>query len=290
MTTPSSPNPEFPAELDDPVDLFDLLLTIGENLRLLVLGPLLAGAIAYGLGFALPQQFRSTSVLRAEPEIIAYMNSPAVLDAALKKLGYLEGLNEEQAELARDKVMRHMSTQVNREAKLVTLTVPGRSPQDAQALNLEILSNVFVATKPHELERKKLESEKQALIGQMAELQATNQKAQKLLDEAPASTNLGTLVQSISTIAKAQIDIRKDIRVIDEKLVGVTEESLVQEASLPRKPAAPRKDLLALLAVLATGGALLIFVFVRKAWQVSRSNEQHALRLQTIKRKFRLGR
>lgn len=289
MTTPSSQSPDYPAEIDDPVDLFDLLLTIGENLPLLVLGPLLVGVLAYALGFVLPQQFRSTAVLQAEPATVSYMTSPAVLDAALHTLGYFDELNEEQAELVRETVLRDMETHANREAKLVTLTVPGRSPQDAQALNREILNNVFLASQPRENERQKLETEKQALLQQMAELNATNVKAQKLLDEAPAAANLGTLVESISTTARALIDIRQNIRRIDELLNGLTQENLIQHPSLPKKPAAPRKGLLAVLAALGAGALLLLFVLMRKAWQVSRSIEQHEERLQTIKRKYRLA-
>jgi len=47
--------PHTPAEPeDDEISLLDLLQTIVDNLRLLVLGPLAVGLLALGISFAIP--------------------------------------------------------------------------------------------------------------------------------------------------------------------------------------------------------------------------------------------
>ena len=51
---------------DDEIDLLDLLVTMSEHIKLLILGPLLAGLIALGVGFALPETYQSTSLLVVE--------------------------------------------------------------------------------------------------------------------------------------------------------------------------------------------------------------------------------
>lgn len=56
MTTPTpyTPSPQLaqsdaPTEVDDEISLLDLFETLAENLRLLVLGPLLVGVVALAL-------------------------------------------------------------------------------------------------------------------------------------------------------------------------------------------------------------------------------------------------
>ena len=48
---------------DDEISLLDLLQVVADNLRLLVLGPLVAGLLALGITFAIPPTF--TGPLRA---------------------------------------------------------------------------------------------------------------------------------------------------------------------------------------------------------------------------------
>jgi len=44
------------------------------------------------------------------------------------------------------------------------------------------------------------------------------------------------------------------------------DEAYVQQASLPQRKVSPKRSLVVLLAVLVSGFALLIFVFIRSAW------------------------
>ncbi|MDP2254721.1 MAG: Wzz/FepE/Etk N-terminal domain-containing protein, partial [Polaromonas sp.] len=60
-----TPSP-FPTTAEEEVSLLDLLVTLAENARLLIIGPLLVGLCALALGFVLPQTFQSVAVLQAE--------------------------------------------------------------------------------------------------------------------------------------------------------------------------------------------------------------------------------
>ena len=48
---------------EDEVSLLDLLLVVAQNLRLLILGPILVGSLALGVGYVLPQSFTSAAIL-----------------------------------------------------------------------------------------------------------------------------------------------------------------------------------------------------------------------------------
>ena len=45
-------------DADDEISLLDLALTVAENLRLLIIGPIAAGLIALGVSSTLPKTFR----------------------------------------------------------------------------------------------------------------------------------------------------------------------------------------------------------------------------------------
>lgn len=50
-----------PIEDDDEISLLDLLQVVVDNLRLLVLVPLVAGLLALGITFAIPPTFTATT-------------------------------------------------------------------------------------------------------------------------------------------------------------------------------------------------------------------------------------
>ncbi|WP_066269190.1 Wzz/FepE/Etk N-terminal domain-containing protein [Hydrogenophaga palleronii] len=282
--------PELDAELDNNIDLFDVFLTIAENLRLLVLGSLLAGVCAYGLAFLLPPKFESSAVLRADVSFATAMTSPSALHSSLKKLGYLEGLNDVAAEDARETLAENVRASVGRNDKLITLTVAGKSPSAAQALNREILNYVYEMSKPSAYELNRLDIEKTALTQQVAELITTLQRAQRLLEEAPPSANLGALAESISSITSNLISLRERLRLIDSTLRGLADESLVQHPTLAQKPVAPKKGMLAVLATVGAGFALLVFVFTRNSWRASSLDGQRQQRVLALKRRFAFAR
>ena len=50
-------------EREDEISLLDLLLVVAENIKLLILGPLLVGLLALGGSYLLPQKFVSNAIL-----------------------------------------------------------------------------------------------------------------------------------------------------------------------------------------------------------------------------------
>ncbi|WP_445767951.1 Wzz/FepE/Etk N-terminal domain-containing protein [Rheinheimera sp.] len=74
---------------DDEISLLDLLQTVAENLRLLILGPLLVGLTALGVSFAIPPTFTAkTSFLPPQQQ----NSAAATMLSSLGALGALGGL------------------------------------------------------------------------------------------------------------------------------------------------------------------------------------------------------
>ena len=88
MKTPQeSATPATPAGgEEDEISLLDLALVVAENLRLLVIGPLLVGLAALGISFAVPPTF-TAKVVMLPPQ-----QQQSAAASALQNLGALAGL------------------------------------------------------------------------------------------------------------------------------------------------------------------------------------------------------
>lgn len=283
-------NPLHEDEFEDSIDLFDVALTLAENIKLLVLGPLLAGFFIYGITFLLPQKFQSTAVLRAEPDVSSYMTTVTVLDSSLANLGFLKDLSEEEAEEARIDLNRRVTTQIGRNDKLVTLNVTAGSPLAAQRMADEILKNTFAGLRPKGEELKRLLVQKALLQQQLGELQDTSNTAQKLLENSSPTADHGLLAESISSLSSIRIRLQETQFAVERRILGLTTEDLLQSPTLPKKPSAPKKELIAVLSALGTGLLLVVFVLMRHFWITSNTLEPHRDRLDALKRSYGLGR
>lgn len=281
--------PTEPPEFNEPIDILDVLLTLAENIRLLVVGPLLAGAAVYGLMHLLPQEFESSAVLVGDVNTSAYITTATVLEASLKNLGYLKDMSELEAEEARIDLARSVKVRAARDSNLITLTVSRGSPDAAQKMATEILAQTFVVSKPGSAEQKRLEAEKSFLERQARELDSISKDTQSRLQKASADQNIGNLAESLAIVSTALLKIQKDIIALEKKMLGVTAEDLLQTPTRPLKAVSPKKGLAALLATGSGGLLLLVFVFVKQSFQHSVASEQHRQRLDALKRRNGLG-
>jgi uncharacterized protein involved in exopolysaccharide biosynthesis len=87
-----------------------------------------------------------------------------------------------------------------------------------------------------------------------------------------------TLVQSAS----------QRVLELEEQMRGLTLADVVQAPTLPDQPIKPKKSLIAVIAALATGFALLLFVFVRQAMRNAAVDPENASKLAYIKRLMNL--
>lgn len=253
--------PNYP--VDGEISLLDLLQTIVDNLRLLVIGPIVAGLLALaGAGASFwPKTYESTAILKAEPIVASIMLSAAVLDPIASSLGYIPRMPVDDA---RAKLKEQIKANINAKDKLLTLTAQANTPQAAQALAQAVLQQTFSHSRPRDSE--KLRLQKQLAQAQAREKEAT-QTAQLLGRKLDAVGSQGTsevaqgyaqMIGVVKESQNAQIDT-------EQKLQGLDDSALVQEATLPTKHASPKRSLIAIIAALMAGFALLLFVFIRQA-------------------------
>ena len=273
---------------DDDISLLNLLQTIVENLRLLVIGPIVAGLLALAGASFWPKTFESTAILKAEPVTVSIMQSASALDPIASSLGYTPQMPVEDA---RAKVKGQIKANFNAKDKLLTLTAQANSPQAAQALAQAVLQQTYTQSQPRDSEKFRLHKQlaqaqaREKEANQTAQLFARKMDGVGLQGAAEVAQGYAQMIGVVKESQSTQLDIERALQVLDAS-------ALVQEATLPTKHVSPKRSLIAIIAGLAAGFTLLLFVFIRQALRKASQDAESAQKLNAIQTSWRkaLGR
>jgi uncharacterized protein involved in exopolysaccharide biosynthesis len=270
-----------PAKVNEP-GLLDLLVTLAENARLLIIGPLLAGLCALGLGFVLPPTYQSVAVLQAEQATASLMTTAAVLDPVAAGLGLDK---EEGVEEARRTLRDDIRVTVGRNDKLLTLTVLGRTPEQAQATARALLEQTYLQSRPKGSVAKRLEVQLAEAQGRLKNAESAAAGLLKRLDSSAVSAPSGSeLARGYADLLTAAAAAQKQLAEFETQLEGMSDALLVQPPTLPQKASQPKKSLLAIGVLLGTGLLLLLFIFVRQVLRTTAADADAATKLARIRR------
>ena len=266
------------------IDLLDILVTLAENIKLLILGPLLVGICALGIAYILPQTFESIAVLKAEQATASLMTTASVLDPVAADLGLTK---VDSAEEARKLLREQIKVSVGRNDKLLTLTVSATAPQQAQAIANAVLQQTYVQSRPKGSDLTRLEIQ---LKDAKARTKSAEDAAGALLKRmesngAASSTESARGYAELLNVAAAA---QNQVAAVQTQLEGVTDAQLIQAPTLPEKASKPKKGLIVIGATLAAGLALMLFVFVRQAVRGAAKDAGAASKMARIRRALAL--
>lgn len=278
--------PDIQDTFVEPVDelsLLDLLVTLAENIKLLIVGSLLAALCALGIAFALPQTFQSVAVLQAEQGTASLMTTATVLDPVIASLALGK---DEPVEEARRKLRETIKVAVGRTDKLLTLTVSANTPQQAQAIANAVLQQTYLESRPKGVAATRL-------VIQLKEAQTRLKNAQNAgigVFKRMEFTSYGgaELARGYAELLSAASAAQIQISALEGQLDGVTDSQLVQSPTLPKKASQPKKGLVAISATLAAGFLLLLFIFTRQALRNTLEDGAAAGKVARIRRALRL--
>lgn len=243
--------------------LLDVLVTLAENVKLLIIGPLVVGLCALGITFVLPRTYQSTAILQADQSTASLMMSASVLDPVIGALGLAGG---DTLEKARRELREQIKAVVGRGDKLLTLTVSARSAQQSQDIANALLRQSYLESRPKGTARGRLQTQLQE-----AQLRLRNaQNASLGLLKRLQSDGVGVgrdaeAARGYADLLNATGAAQTQISALEAELEGLSESKLLQAPTLPQQASHPRKGLVALGATLAAQLALLLFVFMRQA-------------------------
>jgi len=266
----------------DEVSFLDILVTVADNIKLLIIGPLFVGLCVLGIGFMLPLTFQSVAILQAEQPTASLTETAAVLDPVMADLGLVNG---DSIDEARRKLRDQIKTAVGRNDKLLTLTVSSHTAQQSQAIVNAVLLHTYQASRPKGTVRARLEV-------QLVEAQTRLKNAQeaaagllKRLESNGSGANGGVeLARGYAELLGATGAAQNQISALEAQLEGMSDAQLVQSPTLPQKASQPKKALMAIGATLASGFALLLFVFMRQAVRGMTANATASEKLAHIRR------
>ena len=261
---------------EEAVNLMDLLIVMAENIKLLVMGPVLAGLVALGVGFAMDKSYTSEAILSVpvsttstsiptSAQAVTMMTSPLVLDPVIRYLNLplTRGLSPEAARMT---MASQIKATVGKDG-LVRLNTTAKSPQDAQNLSNAVIDAWLKTTLPMPQDRADLEKR---LSYAQTSLAAVRGLLSRLTAEGAANLakplTRGEAGTSLVAVGELQARYLAEVLSIPRTLQGLTRDVVVQPPTLPIDAVAPKKGLMAMLTALGTGFALLLWVFARKAW------------------------
>ena len=269
---------------DVEVGLLDVLVTLAENVKLLVIGSLLAGLCAMGIGFMLPQTYQSVAVLQAEQPTASLMVTAVVLDPVIEALGLAK---DETLEAARIKLRERIKAAIGRNDKLMTLTVSGPTPQQAQDTASALIYQTYQQSRPKGSVRTRLEAQLAEARLRLKNAQEAATSLLKQLEKNGAGTG-GEVARGYADLLGATGTAQGQISKLETELEGLTDAQLVQFPTLPQKASQPKKGLIAIGATLAAGLALLLFIFTRQALRNTTGNEKSSAKLLRIRKSLGL--
>jgi uncharacterized protein involved in exopolysaccharide biosynthesis len=286
MNERAAPTPESPdheSTDDQEIDLLDLLAVAAENVKLLILGPLIVGLLALGGAYAWPKTYESVSVLSTDevnPAVVgSWATSGDLLAPVLEELGLFKDKSKETAlRQAREIVI----VVVGKQDKLVTLTTQGETPDAARQLNQKVLDQLVQYSRPKGPKKTvlqfQLDTQKASLAGAVA--------LEKDLGSLLISGKLVTEAESriFSDLLRSKTELIARVAQLQLQLEGLSAGNVVQTPSLPERPIKPKKALVAVSATLLSAVVLVLFVFVRQSLRNSASDPEAAAKLRRIRR------
>ena len=292
-------------EEENEVSLLDLLVVVAENLKLLVLGPLVVGVLALGVAFVLPQSYVSQAVLAlptavattnqnpSQPQALVFtptpaqaaamMASPLVLDPVIESLKLAESEGRAMG-AERSKLTSQVKAVVGKDG-LLRLDVTANTPAQAQAIASAVVDSWLKSTVPSEQERAVLEGR---LAHAKVSLESVNRFMARLAaDDVPAAqkaARTGDAGTSLVAVGELQARYLNEVLSIPRALKGLSRDDVVkQPPTLPTEATAPKKGLIAVLCALAAGFVLLLWVFMRQAWRNATQDPQAAPKLARLR-------
>ncbi len=258
----------------DEVSLLDLLLVVADNLKLLILGPLLIGLLALGGAYLLPQKYISQAILalptatatqtQTPQQAAAMLASPLVLDPVIESLQLAQG---DSMQVARVRVADQIKATVGKDS-LLRLEVTASAPAQAQALANAVIDTWLKSTVPGEKNRadleKRLSYARNSLAAVTRLITGLDAGGGAYLNQPQTRGEAGT---TLVALGELQARYLGEVLSIPRELEGLSRDVVKQPPTLPTEPASNKKALIAIGAALAGGFVLLLWAFMRNAWR-----------------------
>lgn len=295
MVNPTPVN-HLPEYVDDEgeISLLDLLGVIAENLRLLIIGPIVAGLVGLAYTYTLTPIFIAKTTIippgqnasggaaallgqlgglgplaggaagirTQADQYIAFLESNTLSDQLIEQFKLMERYQAKYHEQARQILNRNSSIAANKKSNLISIEVSDPDPQFAANL-----ANAYVSALSQMLGKMALEDAKYRR--QLLEQQINEATEKSYRSPLVREAIIQSVVREYET---AILDQKKDRPYIQR----------VDLAEVPELKSQPKRAQIAMISALVTGFGLLLFVFIRNAYRNAKANPKTNVGVQNI--------
>lgn len=260
-----------------------MLVTVAENIKLLVGVPLLVGLLAYAASNMLPKSFDSVSAVRGDQQLITIALSDAVLDGVAASTGMPP---EMSIDAARTNLQSRIKIVFSTKEKPLVFTVSGPNPLAAKNTAVALLKQMELKGAPKEAERDRL-----------VRMQSDNRARAALAERALSKINAHSdVVSDPSSLALKYADLlaslsfaQSELYAVDALLQGFKQSQVVQAPSLPSTTAKPDMKAIAATWAMGAGMVVILFVFIRENLRRVSLQPGAAEKLMRIRRALRVA-
>lgn len=281
--------------MDDVVEpaedsLLDQLLVVAENLKILIVVPVVVGLLTFGIGYSVPNTYTSQAIVAlplplpvqmptqmqmqtqsqspvpTPAQAAAMMGSSVVLDAAVRSLN---AAVDRPIPVTHAKLSTQVKIVVGKDG-LLRLDVNANTPLEAQAVANAVVDAWLKSTVPGPQDRADLEKR---LAYAKASLASVSNLLDRLVlngatnrDQPGAKGETGTFIVALGELQARYVT---EVLNIPRILQGLSRDIVVQPPTLPSGPNVTHRKLIAVLAALGTGFSILLWIFLRRSWMVA---------------------
>ena len=247
-----------------------LFATILQNLKLLLLGPVIVGLVAFGIVNVVPKRYTSVAYLELDEAgaraADALMRSTPVLDKVLAEFKAPQNTVEaRRAFLDGNRRIVVAPGELQKTSSLYRLEYSDRDPRVAQKVNSLFVEAWLEATKPPPEKRSKIETE---IARREMRAKSVSQLIDRLQKDATSLVSQNSLEGELATPITRLIEKHDEnlasIADLKNSLNGISRDVVFATANLPEEPSWPRKGMITILAGLVTGLLLLTLVILRR--------------------------
>jgi len=244
---------------ENEITLLDLAITLAENVKLLVIGPAIAGLVALGACFLVPETYESVAILRGDQVAAQLLTTTPILDATAARVGTAA---IDQPGIAREKLLDRIKTELDINTKLLTLKMAGRTPQDAQLTSQLLLQQLFLQSVPKSEELAKLEKQLEYARQRAKLVESATSSCASALSNLTTATKVGTEYKELLSILA---NANREVYALETRLSGINETHVIQAPDLPTNPTQPQKLRITVATVAASAFLLGIYVLIRES-------------------------
>ncbi len=253
-----------PSQDDYEISILDILVVLAENIRLILLVPVVIGLVALGVSLLIPPTYQSVSLLSLAESSESGMKSQEVMEKVLEKTDWIKGSNREAS---LKKLSSKIQVSADKKANHLTVTTEANTPDRARDLNSLIINEYRTYSLPKGKALDGINENIRILSEELSVLEQAAKKISANVDKVVPGTEGDNVARAYATINDKIVNLKQGLYGLRQSLLGFGSEVFIQVPTLPEKPVKPKKAQIAIMATLASGFLTILFVFIRAAFR-----------------------